>query len=117
MSAEESHLAAVEDQPADPLSALLSAYDRGRLDRRGGEKLQQLVSAVIANGKKGSLTLKVEVKPAGKNAGHQLLVAGDVESKPPKPEPAERFFFADRAMNLSQNDPNQTRLPVDEGSK
>lgn len=102
-----------EEAAPRPFAALLHEYRRGELHDELSEHMQVLVAAVVEHGKKGTITLKVEVAPAGKGAGNQLIVSGSVDVKPPKPDASAQFFFADERMNLSRNDPNQTRLDID----
>lgn len=102
-----------EPAPARPFAAFLHEYRKGELHDELSEQLQELVAAVVEHGKKGALTVKVEVAPAGKGAGNQLIVSAEVAAKPPKPDAPAQFFFADQEMNLSRNDPNQTRLDIE----
>lgn len=93
-----------------PFAAFLAAYQRGQLNSQLGDDLAELVAAVAEHGKKGELNLKVTVKPAGANAGAQLLVACETTFKPPKPTPPEQIFWADDDGQLLRNDPNATPL-------
>lgn len=98
------------DPDRQPFAAFLANYQRGQLNSQLGDDLADLVAAVHEHGKKGELTLKVTVKPAGANAGDQLLVACETTVKPPKPTPPEQIFWADDDGQLLRNDPNATPL-------
>lgn len=98
------------DSSPQPFTQFLFSYQRGQLDAELGEQLRDLVAAVVEHGKKGTLQLKVEVKPAGANAGEQLTVACDADVKPPKPVPPEQIFWADADCTLVRNDPHANPL-------
>lgn len=74
-----------------------------------GDKFADLVRAVNATGKAGSLTLKVFIKPstAGANA-----VRGEVAIKKPKSLPAESLLWPTPEGNLLAEDPRQTKLDL-----
>ena len=76
------------------------------------DKLQELVAAVTEEGKSGTLTLTINVKPLGKNDG--LEVGADVKIKPPKPTVGVSIFFASPDNNLVRQDPRQTAMELRE---
>lgn len=86
----------------------------GRLHARLSEQLADLSAAVTETGKKGSLVLKIEVKPLPKADQNTLVVTGSSGAKVPEPDDASptSVFFADDAGNLSRNDPRQMQLPL-----
>ena len=76
------------------------------------DKLQELVAAVVQEGKGGTLTLKISVKPMGKNDG--LSVAAEIATKPPKETPGESIFFPTPENNLVRQDPRQQAMELRE---
>jgi hypothetical protein len=87
-------------------------------DQRGGEtqeelarKLNELVAAVERVGKRGSLTLTIEVAPISKELAGQLLVSDSVTLKLPQPKRGATMFFSTPENNLSRRDPRQIELP------
>jgi hypothetical protein len=76
------------------------------------DKLQELVAAVMEEGKSGKITLTVSIKPVGKNDG--LEVAAEVKSTLPKKQPGVSIFFASPENNLIRQDPRQQALELRE---
>ncbi|WP_067184537.1 hypothetical protein [Microtetraspora niveoalba] len=93
-----------------PFADILRDLKRGEVIDEAAILLQDLVRAVVVNGKKGTFTLKVEVSPM-KGDSTALVVAAQASISPPKGQPAEAVFFADRDNNLVRDDPNQIALP------
>ena len=75
------------------------------------EKLREATEAARREGKKATLTLKIDIKPAGKVPG-ALTIQDDVKVTLPKPEKVESIFFADDDNSLHRNDPRQKELPL-----
>lgn len=94
---------------AQDFLVFLSGVNKGRTANELGEKLQELVAAIENTGKAGTLTLKIAVKPAGKN-GAALIVTDEVTVKAPKLSRPESIFFPDPEHNLVRNDPNQPSM-------
>lgn len=95
---------------AQPFAAFLADHLNGAVNLQLGEELRDLVEAVAEHGKAGELQLKVKVRPAGANAGRQLLVACETTAKPPKAPPYDQIFFHDDAYQLTKRDPNARPL-------
>lgn len=76
------------------------------------DKLQELVAAVMQEGKGGTLTLKIGVKPMGKNDG--LEVAASIDVKAPKETPGTSIFFPTPENNLVRQDPRQQAMELRE---
>lgn len=74
-----------------------------------GEKLAQLILAVSANQKPGTLTLKITVRPSTAGA---LAVKADVATKLPKGLPAETLLWPTPDGNLIGNDPRQEQIDL-----
>lgn len=95
-------------QPQDFL-VFLAGVNKGRTVKELGEQLQALVEAIENTGKGGTLTLKIGVKPAGKN-GDALIVTDEVLLKTPKLNRPESIFFPDPDHNLVRSNPNQPTM-------
>lgn len=74
-----------------------------------GDKLSELVRAVSATGKAGSLTIKLDLKPSTAGA---LAVKPTVKVTLPKGLPAESLLWPTPEGNLITEDPRQSKLPL-----
>lgn len=74
-----------------------------------GVKFSELVNAVTANNKAGSLTLKIHIKPSTAGA---LAVRSEVSTVKPKGMPPESLLWATPEGNLMAEDPRQTKLDL-----
>ncbi len=74
-----------------------------------GAKFSELVNAVTANNKAGTLTLKIAVKPSTAGA---LAVKAEVSITKPKGLPPESLLWATPEGNLMSEDPRQTKLEL-----
>lgn len=74
------------------------------------DKLAELVAAVDATGKSGSIDLKIKMKKATR--GGAMHVTGTVKLNKPAEEPTEAMLFATPDGNLTVDDPNQQKLDL-----
>lgn len=74
-----------------------------------GSKFSELINAVVATGKAGTLTMKIAVKPSTAGA---LAVKADVSSNKPKGLPPESLLWPTPDGNLIDEDPRQTKLDL-----
>lgn len=74
-----------------------------------GSKFSELITAVAAHQKAGTLTLKIAVKPSTAGA---MAVKADVTITKPKGMPAESLLWATPEGNLMAEDPRQTKLDL-----
>lgn len=74
-------------------------------------KMTSLVSAVLATGNNGSLTLKLNVKRKG--GVNQVVIEPKVTASIPDPTIAPRIMFADTSGTLHTDDPAQGKLDLD----
>ena len=74
-----------------------------------GEEFGKLINAVVTNGKAGSITMKIDIKPSTAGA---LAVKATVVSKIPKGLPPESLLWPTPDGNLMAEDPRQTRLDL-----
>ena len=95
-----------EPKRTRPFGDFLQDHNRGQGHREAGEQLQALVAAVLDTGKKGSVTLTVNVEPM-KNTAGTLLTTVKVTAKIPEEPVKAAVFYADDDGNLVRNDPNQ----------
>jgi hypothetical protein len=100
------------EQMQDIIGVLTNIRNGGAL-MAINEDFTQLVKAVIATGKKGALTVKINLKPAGMNRQNEVTEMGvdlNVTSTIPKHPPGAGLFFVGKHGVLSRNDPAQTEM-------
>jgi hypothetical protein len=73
------------------------------------QALADVVARCILSHKKGSLTLKITIKP---NAKRGVKVTDELKVDLPKEETSESFFFAGEHGELLKNDPAQRELEL-----
>lgn len=91
------------------LDALLMMQDGGLVPDLNHD-LMALIGNVRSHGKKGSLTVVLEVKPKGN--GSQVIVTADVKLKNPRADRENTVLYADDNNRLSRRDPRQPSLPM-----
>lgn len=98
------------DTPAErrtrPFADFLAEHNKGQGHRQAGEAMQRLVAAVQDTGKKGSVTVKVDVAQM-KDDDTLLITTVTVVEKIPVPSPKPAVFYADDDGNLVRTDPRQ----------
>jgi hypothetical protein len=102
-----------EDSNAREFAAVLLDIGGGRLHARLSDQLAEVTAAVKETGKKGLLTVKIEVKPVPRAENGTLIVTGSSIAKAPEgdEDSPTSIFFADDDGNLSRSDPRQPQLP------
>ena len=89
----------------------------GRAHAELSTQLAELLAAVRLTGKGGSLTLKIDVKPAGRGSDVDKVVITDtVTAKVPKPDRGQDFFWLTDTNDLSRNHPRQHTLDLRDAS-
>lgn len=101
--------------PGDVFFEGLSEINEGALLEALDTKMTSLVSAVLATGNNGSLTLKLSVKRKG--GVNQVVIEPKVTASIPDPTIAPRIMFADTSGALHTDDPAQGQLPLDAPKK
>jgi hypothetical protein len=96
---------------AGPFAATLQQIRKGELHAELGDSLRDLVAGVMTIGKPGSLTLKITVKPAAKNAD-MVIVEDEITVKDPRPDRPASLFYATDEGGLTRHNPNQPELPL-----
>ena len=94
---------------ARPLLDTLHHINGGTFLAEAAEQLADLVKAVDASGKAGTLTLKISVRKASSMA---MAVRGDITAKLPPESPLEALLFPTPEGNLLTEDPRQSKLPL-----
>jgi hypothetical protein len=92
-----------------PFAEMLTILDRGEAHAAASRGLHDLIGAVQALGRKGGLTISIEVAPL-KGTQDQLILTAQVTTKMPKADPTSQMFFVDQSGNLSRNDPRQMEI-------
>ena len=96
-----------------PFMDFLREHRSGLTHDELSEKLQELVAGVTTEGKAGTLTFTISIKPAGRDSG-TLEVGCDVRTKLPKSPPGVSIFFATPENNLMRSDPRQQAMELRE---
>lgn len=76
---------------APPFTDFLKSFNRGRLLDDAAARLIEVTEAVAETGGKGTVTIKVEIKP-DKNEEGAVDVTGTVTSTQPRHTRAAKFF-------------------------
>lgn len=96
-----------------PFMDFLRDHRHGVTHDELSDALQALVADVTAEGKGGTLTLTISVKPAeGKDGA--LIVTDAIKIKPPPQTRSASIFYATPENNLQREDPKQHKLELRE---
>ncbi len=76
------------------------------------EQLAKVCEAVARTGKAGTLTLKLDVTPAGRGGLSCLVLEDDIRAKVPAEDLGGSIFFADDQGNLHREDPRQREFEL-----
>ena len=87
-------------------STILRDLDGGSVNEEATHQLRLVVRAARVAGKKGTLTIKLDVEPDGR----QFVISAKVDAKCPVPAPGITMFFADDDGDLQRSDPRQEPL-------
>jgi hypothetical protein len=77
-----------------------------------GAALDELMEAVIATGRAGTITMTVKVVPASKGNGVAFAFEDNITIKAPKAEKGSTLLFRRRDGTLSRRDERQPELPM-----
>jgi hypothetical protein len=88
-----------------PFAEVLSEVNKGVVADDAATELAKLVAAVKETGKKGRMTITLEVSPFSGN-DEIVQVSGSVAMRPPKAAAPMSVFYQDDDGNLTRNDPN-----------
>ena len=92
-----------------PFTETLADLAQGATAEELTEGLTELVSAVIALRDKGSMTLKLDVRPNGDNS---VKIQPTIKVSPPLLPSPMSFMFVDGNYGLTTRDPRQPNLPL-----
>ena len=96
-------------QEVPQLAHVLAQINRGALADEAAALLAGLVQEVSHVGRKGTLTIKIEVAPFT-GGGDTVRLSGKTTVTPPARDPHAGVFFFDEDGGLSRNDPRQNTL-------
>jgi hypothetical protein len=97
-----------DDRQTRPFADVLNSLRRGRTHREASNNLQELVQAVAATGKQGSITLTLKVSKS--KVSGMVEIDDTVKVKLPDPPRDASMYFADDDGNLTKDDPRQGEL-------
>lgn len=101
-----------QPQPAE-FAAFLVGHLGGRTHEEIGVELHQLLEAVKAHGKKGSLTITVVIEPPSNGVeGAPLPIGIEYATKAPKAAAPKNLYFLDDEGNPTRQDPRQMALDL-----
>jgi hypothetical protein len=95
-----------DDQHARPFADFLREHGNGRTHDELSDALHDLISRVKDTGKKGSVSLTIQVEPMKKD-DRMVVVSDAIKVKLPEHDRPAGVWFTDRDGNLSRNDPDQ----------
>jgi hypothetical protein len=99
----------VDDPAIRPFGDFLRDQSQGRTHDELSEALWDLAARVRETGKKGSLTLVVNVEPM-KGDTTVLVVSDEIKLKLPEFQRGGSVFYSDEQGNLSRSNPDQPEL-------
>lgn len=98
-----------DSPPVRPFAAVLGDIQHGAVADLASSQLADLVQQVSHVGRKGTLTLTVDVAPFT-GGGNTVQLTARTSVKEPKHDPHAAVFFYSDTGALSRNDPNQPAL-------
>lgn len=93
-----------------PITDTLRHIGGGIFIDTASDKLAELVAAVDASGKSGSIDLCIKVKKATR--GGAMILTGKVKLTKPAEDAMEAMLFATPEGNLVADDPSQQKLDL-----
>ncbi|MGI6878793.1 hypothetical protein [Microbacterium sp. gxy059] len=96
-----------------PSFAAMLAQVRPRTDVEAAETLRKVIEAVKATGKVGSITLRLDVKPAD-GMSEAVVVVDKITQKVPEKTREGSMAFVTKDGDLSRSDPSAMPLFEDE---
>lgn len=93
-------------------SEQLAYLAKGSLNDECTEELAELIKAVRLTGKKGTLTLTIEVGMLDKSSEDAMRITGDVKTKPPRLDKPTTIMFSTYDGDLLRDDPEQLKMEL-----
>lgn len=94
----------------DLFTSVINVLRRGLALAELSDALAEAVERARDTGKQASVTLKITVKPQGRDG--QYAVIDDITSKLPKEEKAPTLMFGTPDGNLQRDDPKQQKMDL-----
>lgn len=105
------HAETETDPQVGEFAAFLVGHLNGRVHHAISQDMHDLLQAVAAHGKKGSLVIKIGVEPSkGHVEGDPLSISVETDLKAPKSVPPASIYWVDEQGNPVRNDPRQMAL-------
>lgn len=105
-----------EAQPSNLFARAFAEVGYGDLGSTASIELQKVIMAVRESGKKGSVSITLEVKPRGRDSG-QVEFSGDVKAKVPVQTIAPVMVFITEDGDFQRENPAQRQLPFGQQPK
>lgn len=102
---ETGEVTAAETQSPDSFSTFVLNHSHGDFSRDASQQFNQLIDEVGITGKKGSITIKIDVAPGGGADSAQLSITDKIDVKLPKPTRPSSVYFFDGNRDLSRDRP------------
>lgn len=98
--------------PAADFREWIEQHRDGVLASEVTAAMAEVAAAVMDTGKKGKVTLTIDIGPLGKGSSRTLIVGDDVKTKVPEHDREEAIWYADDDGGLHKNDPAQLRMEL-----
>ena len=95
-----------------PFSEYVRELEAGMIDAEATDLMGELVRAVRDTGKKGSISLKIELVPTDRDGDHIHLSVKDLSISKPQPPRDGQLMYSSGDGDLARHNPNQGRLPL-----
>ncbi|MES2347012.1 MAG: hypothetical protein V4641_05510 [Pseudomonadota bacterium] len=93
------------------ITQVLAELRGGVFANHASDELSKLVERIQESGKKGSITITLEVTPHGKNNREMHVLPKLGIKAPPAPDTTEAGIFYAVRGDLVRDDPDQAKLP------
>ncbi|MCA7012491.1 hypothetical protein LF934_07505 [Dickeya dadantii] len=95
-----------------PFSQQIAYINRGTLDAELTESLAELIKSVRETGKKGTITLTLNVSMLNTRDENAVKVTPAVKTSKPELGQADTIMFSTADGDLLRDDPDQIKLPL-----
>lgn len=103
-----------DERPVQGIDVTLCELQNGGFMIEASQEFTRLIQAVRQTGKKGSITLTLNLKKVSRGDTPALEVQGDIKVKVPTAERSAALYFATDENLLVHNDPRQAKLLFEE---
>ena len=91
----------------------LIALNKGATQAELEEKLKQVVAAVRATARGGSISLSLKITPGAKNNAELVFIEPEIKVKMPTEPKTQTLFYTTEDNRLTRNDERQQDLPFE----